>query len=159
MARRAIAHIDLLGVRKLWKEGGAVRVRDRLREFSDLVIEQLAHLPSDLRRDGEYTVILQGDSASIICQDVSQAIGISSHLFVQAFYATDRVSRPFWLRGSVSDWHNQYLPTNSDPVTANGIHVGTQYTFEDDFLRDCTGEIRIPWNAVDCRERLCSASS
>jgi len=135
VARKAIAHIDLLGVRKLWKEGGVSSVRNRINEFSELITQQLAYLPSEVHRDNEYTIILSGDSASIICQDAGQAIGIVSHLFMQAFYATDRVTRPLWLRGSISHWHNQRLPTNSGPISANNVQVGTRYKFEEDFLR------------------------
>lgn len=135
MARVAVLYVDLLGVQKMWQHGGAERVKQRIAEFNDFIIEQLDFLPSHLHRDGEYTVILSGDSAAVTCQGFDQAIGIGIHLFTQAFYASDRVSTPFWFRGAISRWANQYLTVNTVPVRAKGLQVGTQYLMEDDLLR------------------------
>jgi hypothetical protein len=44
------------------------------------------------------------------------------------------VSHPFWLRGAISQWANQYLPVNTRPITAKGLQVGTQYVTEYDYL-------------------------
>jgi len=134
MANRAIVYIDLLGVQKIWRQGGAPAVKARIAEFSQFVTEQLDYLSADTHREGEYTVILAGDSVSVMCQDYEQAIGIGTHLFVQAFYATRNVTRPFWLRGAISEWHNQYLTANTKPIHAKSLQIGTQYVNEDDYL-------------------------
>jgi hypothetical protein len=116
MVKKAILFIDLLGVQKMWRHGGAQAVKARIEAFNDFVTSQASFLPHELHREGEYTVVLSGDSASILCQDVEQAIGIGTHFFVQAFYQTkDMKSDPFWLRGAISQWHNQYLTLNSVP--------------------------------------------
>jgi hypothetical protein len=134
MANKAIVFIDLLGVQKMWRQGGAQAVKGRIEEFNQFVNEQVNYLPRELHREGEYTIILAGDSASILCQDFEQAIGIGVHLFVQAFYATNRMPNPFWLRGAISLWHNQYLTLNSSPLHAKGLQIGTKYVMEDDYL-------------------------
>ena len=81
-------------------------------------------------------MVLSGDSVSVICEDFDQAIGVGIHLFTQAFYDTDKRELPFWLRGAISRWHNQYLTFNSRPIVVvpAGLHVGTQYRNEDDYL-------------------------
>ena len=136
MARRAILYIDLLGVQKMWADGGWARVRDRIDEFNQFITSQVTYLPTDLHRQGDYTVVLSGDSVSVICEDFDQAIGVGIHLFTQAFYDTDKRELPFWLRGAISRWHNQYLTFNSRPIVVvpAGLHVGTQYRNEDDYL-------------------------
>ena len=68
MANRSILYIDLLGVQKMWRQGGATAVSARIEEFNNFVIDQVNHLPHDLHREGEYTVILGGDSVSIMCR-------------------------------------------------------------------------------------------
>jgi hypothetical protein len=133
MAKTAILYIDLLGVQQLWSLGGAIAVGDRIHEFNDFVIRQLGFLPGDIHRDGEYTVILSGDSLTVTCQDFDQAVGLGTHLFKQAFYARS-VSKPLWLRGAISPWHNQYIPHNTRPIHAKGMQVGTEYVAEDDYL-------------------------
>lgn len=133
MAKTAILYVDLLGVQKMWLRGGAPAVRDRIGEFNRFVMDQVNYLPGHLHRDGDYTVILSGDSVAVTCQDYGQAIGIGAHLFSQAFYAKD-VSHPFWLRGAISGWSNQYLPVNTVPIKAKELQVGTRYDSEYDFL-------------------------
>jgi hypothetical protein len=81
MAKTAILFIDLLGVQRMWTEGGASAVKLRISEFNDFVVRQFELLPDSLHAEGEYTAILQGDSISIMCKDCNQAIGIGSHLF------------------------------------------------------------------------------
>jgi hypothetical protein len=134
MAKRAILYIDLLGVQKLWASGGADEVRHRLVEFNEFITDQITFLSADLHREGDYTVVLAGDSVSVICEDFRQAIGIGTHLFTQAFYDTKKRDRPLWFRGAIGGWHNQYLTVNTKPITARGIHVGTQYQMENDYL-------------------------
>ena len=134
MARVAILYIDLLGVQKMWQAGGAPAVKSRIQKFNEFILKQLEWLPGPLHRQGEYTVILSGDGVAITCQDFDQAIGIGTHLFTQAFYATDKVASPFWLRGAISRWSNQYLAINTVPVHAKNLQVGSQYLMEDDFL-------------------------
>jgi len=134
MANTAILFVDLLGVQKMWVEGGADAVKARINEFNSFVVKQLEFLPADLHKEGEYTAILAADGVSIMCQDFDQAIGIGSHLYVQAFYDTDKRPQPFWLRGAIGKWHNQYLPMNTQPIEAKGLQIGTQYINEDDFL-------------------------
>ena len=134
MAKTAILFIDLLGVQKMWSQEGAVSVKRRIEEYNDFVLQQVNYLPSELHRDGDYTVILAGDSTSVMCEDYDQAIGIGIHLFVQAYYATDKVESPFWLRGAIARWSNQYLTVNTVPIQAKGIQIGTQYKNEDEYL-------------------------
>jgi hypothetical protein len=134
MANKAIVYIDLLGVQKMWKQGGAPAVKARIAEFNAFVTNQVNYLPSYLHREGEYTLILAGDSVSVMCQDFDQAIGIGEHIFVQAFYASRDVTQPFWLRGAIASWHNQYLTLNTHPIQAKGMQIGTQYVNEDDYL-------------------------
>lgn len=134
MAKRAILYIDLLGVQKKWSDGGARAVKNRITEFHEFVLHQFNYLPSDLHRDGDYTVLLSGDSVSVLCIDPEQAVGIGSHLFMQAFYATNRTSQPFWLRGAISAWNNQNLTVNSERVQAKEMNIGTAYVSEDDYL-------------------------
>lgn len=134
MANRSILYIDLLGVQKMWRVGGAAAVKTRIEEFNDFVVTQVSYLPSAVHRDAEYTVILTGDSVSIMCQDHIQALQIGIHLFEQAFYATEKYSSPLWVRGAISSWSNQYLPFNTKPITSKGIQIGTQYVMEDDHL-------------------------
>ena len=118
----------------MWKSGGAGAVKSRISEFNQFVLNQVNYLPNHLHRDGEYTVILSGDSVSVMCQDFDQAIGIGMHLFVQAFYASREYSKPFWLRGAIAKWHNQYLTVNTQPICAKGMQIGSQYVSEDDYL-------------------------
>jgi hypothetical protein len=127
-------YILVLGVQKMWSEEGAASVKGRIEEFNAFVVDQINYLPGDLHRDGNYTVIVAGDSVSVMCDDYEQAIGIGIHLFVQAFYATDKVASPFWLRGAIARWENQYLTVNTVPIRAKGIQIGTQYQNEDDYL-------------------------
>jgi hypothetical protein len=134
VAKTAILYIDLLGVQRMWMQGGAYAVKNRVEEFHEFVTEQLEWLSHDLHRDGEYTAILSGDSVAVTCQDFDQAIGIGIHLFSQAFYASDRTSSPFWFRGAISRWSNQYLTVNTVPITAKGLQIGTRYVTEDQFL-------------------------
>lgn len=134
MANKAVLYIDLLGVQNIWKAGGAEAVHDRIEEFNAFIQEQLNYLPSAIHREGEYTVILTADSVSIMCQEYDQAIGIGTHLFTQAFYATDKVSSPFWLRGAIACWKNQYFPFNTVPISSKGLQIGTRYMLEHDFL-------------------------
>lgn len=134
MPRRAILYIDLLGVQKMWQSGGSAAVKLRIAEFNSFILEQLNFLTSALHRDGDYTVILSGDSVAVTCEDFDQAIGIGIHLFTQAFYSTDRTTTPFWLRGAIGRWSNQYLTVNTVPISTKGVQVGTQYQTEDDFL-------------------------
>jgi hypothetical protein len=98
------------------------------------VFSQINYLTADLHREGEYTVVLTGDSVSVLCQDFDQAIGIGTHLFSQAFYAVDRFSSPLWLRGAIGRWSNQYLTVNTMPVRAKNLQVGTCYENEEEFL-------------------------
>ncbi len=135
MANKAILFIDLLGVQKLWLTGGYTAVKDRIQRFNTFVLEQANFLPAQVHREGEYTVILAGDSVSIMCQDFEQAIGMGVHFFVQAFYSTGKTGKPFWLRGAIDRWHNQYLPVNTVPIHAKGLQIGTQYVNEDDYLK------------------------
>ena len=134
MASNAILFIDLLGVQKMWVENGAPAVKSRIEEFNNFILDQLNWLPGALHRDGDYRVILSGDSASIVCQDFDQAIGIGVHFFTSAFFAKN-VSKALWLRGAIERWHNQYLTFNNSPIKAKGIDIGTQYVNEDDYLR------------------------
>lgn len=134
MANKAIVHIDLLGVQKMWGEGGASAVKGRIEEFNEFILRQFNYLPPELHRDGEYTVILSGDSVSVMCQDFDQVIGIATHLFVQAFYDTDKRKQPFWLRGAISTWQNQHLTANTVPIHSKSIQIGTRYVTEDDYL-------------------------
>lgn len=134
MAKTAILFLDLLGVQKMWATGGAPMVRLRIDEFNAFVEEQLNFLPATIHRNGDYTVVLQGDSLAVMCQDFDQAIGMGIHFFVQAFYATDKMDRPFWLRGAISRWSNQYLTFNSVPVKTKGIEVGTRYANDEEYL-------------------------
>jgi hypothetical protein len=134
MANRSLLFIDLLGVQTMWRVGGAPAVKARIAEFHDFVTTQASFLPTDVHRDAEYTVILTSDSVSIMCQDHVQAYQIGMHLFEQAFFASDRYSSPFWIRGVISPWSNQYLPFNTKPIKAKDIQVGTQYEMEDDYL-------------------------
>jgi hypothetical protein len=134
MANRSLLFIDLLGVQKIWRFGGAHGVKSRIAEFNDFVTTQVSFLARDVHRDAEYTVILTGDSVSIMCQDHLQAMQIGIHLFEQAFYASDRYSSPLWIRGVIAPWSNQYLPFNTKPIKAKGIQIGTQYEMEDDYL-------------------------
>jgi hypothetical protein len=133
MANLAILFLDLLGVQRMWADSGAGAVKARIDEFSDFILDQVNYLPGTLHREGEYNVILAGDSVSIICQEFDQAVGIGIHLMTQAFY-TKKVSHPLWLRGAIGRWHNQYLTVNTHAVQAKGIHIGTQYVNEDDYL-------------------------
>lgn len=134
MANKAVLFVDLLGVQKMWAENGAAAVKNRIDEFNLFILEQINFLPSELHREGEYTVILSGDSVSVMCQDFDQALGIGIHLFMQAFYDSDKRPRPFWLRGAIARWRNQYLTVNSVPIQAKGMQIGTQYQSEDDYL-------------------------
>jgi hypothetical protein len=118
----------------MWAGDGASGVKKRIQEFNEFAIEQINYLPGVLHREGEYTVILSGDSVCVMCQDFDQAIGIGCHLMVQAFYDTNKRSQPFWLRGAISSWRNQYLTLNTQPIQAKGIQIGTQYAPEDDYL-------------------------
>lgn len=97
-------------------------------------MHQLEFLPDALHAEGEYTVILQGDSVSIMCKDCNQAIGIGSHIFTQAFYDTNKRKQPFWLRGAIARWSNQYLPINTSPIKSKNMQIGTKHIHEDDFL-------------------------
>lgn len=134
MANRSILFIDLLGVQKMWRIGGAKAVKSRIQEFHDFIVKQVSYLPNHVHRDAEYTVILTADSVSVMCQDHVQALQIGVHLFEQAFYSTDVYSSPLWLRGVISTWNNQYLPFNTTPIKSKGIQIGTQYVMEDDHL-------------------------
>jgi len=134
MARTAILLVDLLGVQKMWQQGGATKVKARIEEFNEFVLNKINYLPSELHRDGEYTLILSGDSFVVTCNDIDQAVGIGIHMFTQAFYESDNASSPFWLRGAISSWKNQYLVMNTVQVSAKGLQIGTRYVSEDDYL-------------------------
>lgn len=134
MAKRAILHVDLLGVQRMWMRGGAIAVKRRIEDFSDFVMQQIEWLPKDLHREGEYTVILAGDSVAVLCQDAEQAVGIGAHLFRQAFYHTNEWDAAFWLRGSVGIWSNQALTINTVALQAKGMFVGTRYVMDDQYL-------------------------
>ena len=133
--KRAVLFIDVLGVQKMWKSGGAEAVRDRIDEFHRFVSTQLTYLPDSVHRDAEYSVIVSGDSVAIMCQDVQQAAEIGIHLFGQAFYATAGARFPFWLRGAISKWSNQGSPINTTPVFSKGVRVGSAESMEQDYLK------------------------
>ncbi|WP_457674019.1 hypothetical protein [Thiolapillus sp.] len=134
MSKNAILFIDLLGVQKMWKQGGANAVKERIEQFNEFIVEQTNYLPSSVHRDAEYTLLLSGDSASFMCQDYQQAIEMGIHFFQQAFYATGRYGKALWLRGAISQWGNQYFPFNTEPIQSKDIQVGTKYVLEDDYL-------------------------
>lgn len=115
-------------------DGGAKGVRGRVQEFNDFLCDQITYLTPELHRQGDYTVVLAGDSVSVLCEDFDQAVGIGIHLFTQAFYDTKKRELPFWFRGSIAGWHNQSLTVNTNNIIAGGLHVGTQYKNEDDYL-------------------------
>jgi hypothetical protein len=133
MPRRAILFVDLLGVQRMWQNGGAAAVKARIDSFHGFIKHQLTYLPETLHREGDYTVILSGDSVAVTCEDYEQAIGIGIHLFRQAFYA--KIESPYWLRGAISRWSNQYFTGNTTPIsTKGGLQVGVQYAMEEDYL-------------------------
>lgn len=134
MSKKAILFIDLLGVQKMWKYGGANSVKQRIEQFNDFIIDQTNYLPSTVHRDAEYTLLLSGDSVSIMCQDYQQAIEMGIHFFQQAYYSTGRYGEALWLRGAISKWGNQYFPFNTEPIQSKEIQVGTKYVLEDDYL-------------------------
>lgn len=134
MAKKAVLFVDLLGVQKMWAKEGYVAVKNRIEEFNEYIEKQINFLSSDLHNDGNYIVVLSGDSASVICDNYYQAIGIGAHLFTQAFYDSDHRNNPFWLRGAISKWNNQYLTLNTVQVKAKNLPIGTKYVPEDDYL-------------------------
>ncbi|MCW5898590.1 MAG: OST-HTH/LOTUS domain-containing protein [Flavobacteriales bacterium] len=133
--KRAVLFVDVLGVQKMWRSGGAVAVKERIEEFNTFVTKQLPYLPDYVHRDAEFTVMLGGDSVAILCQDVVQAVEIGIHLFEQAFYSSASTRFPFWLRGAISEWNNQYSPISAAPIFSKGVQVGKVETMEDDYLR------------------------
>lgn len=110
-------------------------VRNRLREFDHFVQEKIGTLPADVHRDGSYTVFVQGDSLTVLCEDIIQATEIGVHLFEQAYFETWSYSQPFWLRGAVSTWSKQHAPYKLDRIEAKQSEVGEVQIYEDDFLR------------------------
>ena len=48
MAHKAILLIDLLGVQRMWQQGGAPRVKARITEFNNFVLKQFNFLSSEL---------------------------------------------------------------------------------------------------------------
>lgn len=136
MAKNVILYVDLLGVQNMWEVGGAIAVKNRIDDFNRLIKRKLNELPPDLHRDGECTFLLEGDSVSVLCQDFTQAIGIGIFVFNQVFF--EKQVKPFWLRGSISRWHNQNQLLNTRPLSARTelktIALGTQYLIEDDYL-------------------------
>jgi hypothetical protein len=135
VSQRAILFVDLLGVQKMWLTGGAHGVKARISEFSAFVIQQVNELPPGLQLDGEQSIVVSGDSVSVICRDVEHAIGVGVHLFTQAFFNGRTASSPFWLRGTIGRWLSTDLTiVRSVPIRAGSQLVGTHFINEDDLL-------------------------